>query len=1137
MTKRLLLPLFLLLALAVGCRAADTGKRTMLVLGSVDWKLAQLLTQQGYEMAGGSVESLDPQTLHQYQAIIMLGAPYANNDFTIPDKTRQGLDALVQYVREGGGLWINQWHGQIMRDLPCLDYLSKPFGLRWPMCRLTDPSTTKPGGFRTVAYAFTDQIPASPVNEGVKQLWYPVANDYQAEISSLPLDLSSDWIPVVKSGPGAKAELVDMKKFGLDDLALHQELSGALPLFAVRSFEKGRVAACSFEPPFHLLAGNCLPLGRIFMANGLDGKPSDGERLVLNTLNWLTDAGRAAGFGGPVQTPPQWLRDPNYLPPAQPLAVDLKFGPYPRQYRGLIGARTTYSVGKATTREWVDAAKRAGLDFLVFTEDYEKLSDADFEKLRQECQELSSDKFGAVPGVIMRDIYGDYFIACGSHLMLPNDSERNPRMRRLGHYSNKAGEQMGMQLLNWSYTRLGFNLGLGSCFHRENAIPYYDYRDYWMMAVVSQINGQVEDEALQPYLHLINRGETLTPVGLTLMDSPEELSGLKTGQLFWTAVGDIVTVDRNDPSPPRAFFSQWQSWASEGLRYMSNGPRILSWSYQGSRDYTSTGEYFLTTWYPWPARLAVASDVGLAEVKVMDGQETLRRFLPQGAKTFEAIVPLVHNQQHNLVLVVKDTQGHWAVSGELWDHNESLESFMCGDRNNQLFFGQSRRADGTKFNDGRVMGIIPTKGVWSETGSLDPAANFQGDPVLGGAVPGFDAAVGGEPMFQISPGFRYQGGSVNVSRFHVKTDALTTSMDFASGQAVIDGVVPADCAPTNVWDLLTPIEPNPWMDGWLMRLDFNTRPADQTLSVWTSESSFTAKQDFQVGEGQKVEPLPFGYFQRGGATRVQVGVDGKVVLDRGLDEAGANWSGDLNPGDWIAVYGSPLGGMALYPRDRSLCGRVNGSSVELRYRWSAPIVKQGTTFKTSLLAVGAPFTVGKDNADFAGHFADVFGLDGPPAYSAQVLQGKLIDRWCFFHLDGQGRGAEVKVGKCDLPAYLPLKVDNLNPNWSAGLYEVGTRRYRPIGLLHTTGLAQMDPAQGDLEVFVGHPFFADNPDIHLSYMETGNREAQLEVHNPTDQTLQVTVQRAPAFTRAQGGPFVLRLAPGSSQTLKIVLKP
>ncbi len=79
---------------------------------------------------------------------------------------------------------------------------------------------------------------------------------------------------------------------------------------------------------------------------------------------------------------------------------------------------------------------------------------------------------------------------------------------------------------------------------------------------------------------------------------------------------------------------------------------------------------------------------------IYDGEQLFRRFLPGGKTTFAFTLDLMHDQQHNFVLIVTDRHGRKAISGEQWDRNHRLEEFMCADRNNQLSYGLVANADG-----------------------------------------------------------------------------------------------------------------------------------------------------------------------------------------------------------------------------------------------------------------------------------------------------------------------------------------------------------------------------------------------------------------------------------------------------------
>ena len=365
-TRFVLSVLLALSPVALKGRAAEKPVRTLLFVGGwgrrvIDWQFAKLLDSRGFRLGQASFGKLTPELLRRYHAAVVLWIPHSGTDYTIPDETTRAMDMLVAYARDGGGLWVNQSHGQQMLDLPCLDYLSKPFGLAWPMAQLDDPSTRRVGGFRPVPYGFTREIGPSPVSRGVTQIWYPTHNSYGSEIQSLPLALSKDWTPVVMTGPEAVARVVDMKRYNLAHLGLEQERRGKMPIFAVRTFGKGRVAACSISPPFHLYAGNVMPLGGIAMRNGMLGKKGDLETLVVNTLTWLADAGRQAALTSTVVTPANWLQSPHLMRKATPFPwAGRKFGPPPNQLKGVFGCRTTYSVGKATADEYVAAAGKLG---------------------------------------------------------------------------------------------------------------------------------------------------------------------------------------------------------------------------------------------------------------------------------------------------------------------------------------------------------------------------------------------------------------------------------------------------------------------------------------------------------------------------------------------------------------------------------------------------------------------------------------------------------------------------------------------------------------------------------------------------------------------------------------------------------
>jgi len=76
------------------------------------------------------------------------------------------------------------------------------------------PPRTRPGRrlglpARCRALGFTDQVAASPVTQGVRQIWYPYGHHYLAGITS-PLILGPEWTPVVRASKTSKSALIDV---------------------------------------------------------------------------------------------------------------------------------------------------------------------------------------------------------------------------------------------------------------------------------------------------------------------------------------------------------------------------------------------------------------------------------------------------------------------------------------------------------------------------------------------------------------------------------------------------------------------------------------------------------------------------------------------------------------------------------------------------------------------------------------------------------------------------------------------------------------------------------------------------------------------------------------------------------------
>jgi hypothetical protein len=103
-----------------------------------------------------------------------------------------------------------------------------------------------------IAYpiAWTDAIAASPITTGVKNLWYPVDRD-SFWYNTTPLELTAEWTPLVKTGPGAKTVVTgEDYVHGVNEetprFSPEKGREGDFPIVGTRQLGNGRVTQRDF---------------------------------------------------------------------------------------------------------------------------------------------------------------------------------------------------------------------------------------------------------------------------------------------------------------------------------------------------------------------------------------------------------------------------------------------------------------------------------------------------------------------------------------------------------------------------------------------------------------------------------------------------------------------------------------------------------------------------------------------------------------------------------------------------------------------------------------------------------------------------------------------------------------------------
>jgi hypothetical protein len=1085
--------IFLLAGLLSFCLAQQKPAVLFLQTGLEDRIVARKLMEAGFEF-DFRWDFPDESYIRQFNVVVLQrGGAY------LGDKER---DILLRFVKDGGGLFISLWKGEHLEDWDGQFRLLDQINARLRPEAVHDREREMDGGTPWgIVFASTSNISPSPVSDGVHLIWYPVSEGAGGASSTLTFDVGNEWQIVVRGEASAKSILWESNARGLPQERIPKEGLSAPPIFAIRSFGGGRIALCSINSSYHFWGGYATALRGIVMETGLNNQRSDFLRLLLNTLNWLAEPSLKGGKLGGAKTPPQLLQEPK-LPQIPPWDWNNpQFPPPPKVFKGIVGVQTELSGGKGKVEDYARIARSLGLDFIVFLEDFANLPRERWEELVKECEAVSGKDFLAVPGFRFMDGYGNHYFSCGFRTRYPDDYLLDEKRRfATTHPDMKQPGQAGLVILDWMHNLNRMNLAIGSWLHSQNPCPYYEFRAYDSVAIfTTDFRGEKEkllDELVEGYKHLQNRGESLWPFAISLINEPKQLEkALKEGYVNYFEASDLNDL--------REQFSSWHASIPPycHLRYVSNGPRILEWRFIGPRDYENY-EWFDWTHWRWRLRLVAESDIGLQEIMVYDGEDLIRHFYPKGQKRFLWEEDFNHGQQHNLFVIVKDVKGRQAISMELFDRPQPLlEEFMCSDRENQLSYSMQRRDDGTGAQSGFVWGMTPNKGPWDGAGQISPSSTYKPDNRLGGMIPGFDGAPGGDPTLWVNPSIKCDKGEEDLSQGRIWTDRLLDSADLMMGYGRSDGFYPPGVPALNVWNTLAPAIPSKLISATITRTYFNIRPGLLSPILVDLEINFKDKL--------KVERLVLGQFHKYGAKSWFIRSSEEQLLssEKNPDEL-KDWRKiTLDRDGYIAFCGSPLGSVAVFnlgaePLD--VYAQKDSGSWEIRFPVEGKVFNKGDKLRARLLVVGTPFTVEPDEKWIEKVRRDM-GLAGIPGYRLEIEGGEVRWQGYTLEVDGKGEGFSGKISSADLPLALPIVVRGLNERWSVFLLE-RERKTRPIGQLRDSAYATIDLREGDKNIFMGHPIVCDDEEVFINVVQTGDNKFTIYLHNPTSKKKNVKVR-------------------------------
>ena len=172
--------------------------------------------------------------------------------------------------------------------------------------------------------------------------------------------------------------------------------------------------------------------------------------------------------------------------------------------------------------------------------------------------------------------------------------------------------------------------------------------------------------------------------------------------------------------------------------------------------------------------------------------------------------------------------------------------------------------------------------------------------------------------------------------------------------------------------------------------------------------------------------------------------------------------------------------------------------------------KAGESAEVSFIVLGIPKPTDA-TTQFPGKTSEViekfnrdFGMDGgKTGYALSLRTGRLVSQRYILDIDGKQDAGMSGMIEGKLISSLPITVSGLNDKWSAFLYDAAIKKARPLGVFENKAWAVV-PVRGKVELFIGHPVTADNPDLVIQVTQTGESAWSVELHNPSEKAVSVT---------------------------------
>ena len=1119
--------------------------------GWVDFTYLKELYQKGFEVDyTEDLKEITWDRIKNYNVLVLFQAPFYSWIHQGKSKYDKEFQSLMErYVSAGGGVLLMPTEDNLGRQK--LIELTDLFGAKIPVERIVEEDKEKIGYLThasyNVALAFTDNILPSPVSQGIRQIWYPYQPAYLSQMTA-PIIVDENWKVVVRASKTSHTESVDISKSTevIENPLMRKESEKEPVIFAIREYKKGRVALICQWRQFSVGAGTKWIYNREVLSEGLKGKKSDFGKLLENTFSWLGEVSFKEKTLTGYVTKEEKLLPPNLRPGVkaqfdyhfwhyEPEVLGYRHPPKGKLYRGIIGARTNYSSGKSSIKEYAEKGKEAGIDFIILADDFEKLTPEIIEKMKEECEKYSDEKIKLIPGFSIKNNVGNYMLFFSEKpVWIPDKVLTQDKKTLYIQEEDGKGNFTGYltPYLDWVLSNYA-NEKSNVCFYNfsgsKNGQQIWDLRLYAGAGVRYYKNGKLIEDLTDQYLKTAQCTIAPNPFSINEIYSAEEIKREienKNALTYVMATG-LNTIVKDG--------LRWTHQYDGVGVFNSSGPLIYSWPVC-HRVITYGGEEFVTAISMMPSYIDVRSDAGLKEVSIYNGGELLRRFNLNGEKEFTQTLVLDGTIQKNLVLIAEDIKGGKAVSfpRRCWKDGALGISF-CSDHVNSYIDGLLPLAHGPYWYPINRNPVLPVN-IGGDTWDGGPPASL---PLIKyqDTVPFVETEKGKEdgrrfvqmPLLEFS-----DEGALCVSSVKEKL----------YDNRVLNVV--------NPWHTYGPIDGEPEIFNYTQRYREFVTPtvgvpeagwAGPGVRVGINASIFVEEINFLKDDN--IKKLQLAYFSGIVPDSIFVISQDNNVSEYTVKEFKYGQEFLLHKGDWIGVYKKGISSAQIF---------INmGAPVKLVYNgnifWYADKkeIKKGEKYVFEVHALGAPVDVEiESKEDLLKIIKYLRQPDG-----LKIIRGKIVDNSGVLQINPESYSVELSVPKPKekLNLTLPLMVKNLNKRWSSilwqkkgyskGDYGPGENRFRQLGIdVYNNSYIPLYVDYSDLtHVVAGHPVIAEGKDgeqlfIQVTHVSENPDRWHISVNNPGDKTIKTIIKKVVPLPGMKLGEKEVILKPGESIVLE-----